>query len=135
MEETTQTIDDNAPPLESGQPSVEPPVSAEPKKKGRPAGAKDRAPRKKKITIVEEPLRQALQELEEASRPEPLPAAPSVPAPEEEEPPEPDSPRTGLINAQRKFHDSIHGVEGKRARAHDVYIKRLASTHQLTACR
>ena len=28
----------------------------EPKKKGRPAGAKDRAPRKKKITIVEEPV-------------------------------------------------------------------------------
>ena len=135
MEENAKTIGDNAEPAESGEPVDERPESAEPKKRGRPAGAKDRAPRKKKINIVVEPLRQASSEIEESPRPATPPQTTPVPALEEEEPPEPDSPRTGLINAQRRFHDSRVGGESKLAKVQDVYIKRLASTHQLAACR
>ena len=47
-------------------PIVEP--AAPEKKRGRPSGAKDRAPRKKKVTIVEEPL--------EAPPPPPEPETP-----------------------------------------------------------
>ena len=48
-------------------PMVEEPAEPE-KKRGRPSGAKDRAPRKKKVTIVEEPL--------EAPPPPPEPETP-----------------------------------------------------------
>ena len=34
----------------------------EPKKRGRPAGAKDRAPRKKKVDIIEEPIAEPIVE-------------------------------------------------------------------------
>ena len=135
MEENAETIEDNSAPAESGEPVDERPESTEVKKRGRPAGAKDRAPRKKKISIVVEPLRQAPLEIEEPPRPATPPQTTPVPTQEEEEPPEPDSPRTNLINAQRKFHASIHGIEGKHARAHDKYIKGLASAHQIAACR
>ncbi len=67
---------------------------AEPKRgRGRPAGAKDTKPRKRKVTIVEEPIAKAAPEvsLEVKESPEvvaPVPAvAPAEPSPE-------DSPRT-----------------------------------------
>ena len=84
----------------------ETPVQPEPKKRGRPKGAPDKAPRKKKIVIVEE-----------APKPE-VPEPPAEPAPtraakasSSTEPPpspgmhlhepEPPSPRTTLREASR----------------------------------
>ena len=143
MEENTETIEDNVEPVQD-EPVDQRTESAEPKKRGRPAGAKDRAPRKKKINIVVEPIRQASLEIEEPPRPATPPQTTPAPAQgvtvniapvEAEEVSEPDSPRTNLIKAQKKFHDSRCGGESKLAKVQDVYIKRLASTHQLTACR
>ena len=76
---------------------AEPVEPAEPKRgRGRPAGAKDTKPRKRKVTIVEEPIAKAAPKaaprVEEASAPEVVaPVAPREPPPE---PPAEDSPRT-----------------------------------------
>ncbi len=83
------------------KPEPEPaPVAEAPKKRGRPAGAKDTAPRKKRAVIVVEPL---------APPPSPAPSAqpkvkePVVAAaqPEVAAPPTPPSPRTLLRDASR----------------------------------
>jgi hypothetical protein len=70
---------------------------AEPKRgRGRPAGAKDTKPRKRKVTIVEEPIAKvkAPPRVKEASAPEVVaPVVPAVPEPPPE-PPVEDSPRT-----------------------------------------
>ncbi len=104
-------------PQEPPEPTeVEP---AEPKQgRGRPAGAKDTKPRKRKVTIVEEPIAKAAPKVnaaprvEEASAPEVValvvPAVPEAPP----EPPAQDSPRTVrhktaelLLRLHRSKHD------------------------------
>ena len=84
--------------IEKSPPVVEAPAAKS--KGGRPAGAKDKAPRKKKIVIVAEPIAKPPPEIEEA-KPPPAPVKEPVrrevqfeePARAHEEPP---SPRTIL---------------------------------------
>ena len=79
----------------------------EPKKRGRPKGAPDKAPRKKKIVIVEEALQP---EEPEPPAPEPAPMTAAKASSSREPPPspgmhlpepEPPSPRTTLREASR----------------------------------
>jgi len=115
----------------SAPPTVSEP-QAEPKKRGRPAGAKDRAPRRKKIAIVEEPLQP------EPAPPvakAPAPAAPRAlprldvefePAPEEPRPPPPPSPRTVLREASRHILE-LKRLETSARKSHlfDMYSRGL----------
>ena len=132
MEEKTETNPENAPgPQESEtepppptDPEPEPPKQPEPKRRGRPEGAKDRAPRKKKVvTIVEEDApKQNTPEPEAATAPVQTPAPP-VQAPEE-----PDSPRTLIRNAADHILKLKNVTKAARkAQLQDEYTKRLHS--------
>ena len=123
MEETTPDILENAPENVENEP--EEPVQAEPqpKKRGRPAGAKDRAPRRK-IKIVAEPLAPP-------EEPEPSePSQPSQPSQLEQAPepvPEPPSPRTlHRQAAELILHLNNQRSEARRAQMRDMYTKNLA---------
>ena len=112
----------------------------EPKKKGRPAGAKDRAPRKKKITIVEEPL-EVVPDPPEPVEPAPKARAKAAPkAPPEEPPtplprhhvsfeePAPQSPRTMLREASKHILNlRTLADQARRAHLQDIYTKKLHS--------
>jgi len=125
MEETIVDNLENAPENVENEP--EEPVQAEPqpepKKRGRPAGAKDRAPRKK-IKIVAEPLAPP-------EEPEPSePSQPSQPSQLEQAPepvPEPPSPRTlHRQAAELILHLNNQRSEARRAQMRDMYTKNLA---------
>jgi hypothetical protein len=132
MQENSETNPENAPgPQESETepplpPSTEPepPKQPEPKRRGRPEGAKDRAPRKKKAVVVEEDIPQ--------NTPEPEAAAPvQTPAPQVQTPPvqtEPDSPRT-LIRDAAEHILKLKNVTKMARKAHlqETYTKRLHS--------
>jgi len=111
-------------------PIVEP--AAPEKKRGRPSGAKDRAPRKKKVTIVEEPL--------EAPPPPPEPETPkprtkSTPKATPQldvavEPPaqieDPPSPRSVMRSAGRSILQLRELTErAKKAHLEETYTKKL----------
>jgi len=109
---------------------VEEPVAAEPKKRGRPSGAKDRAPRKKKVTVVEEPLpapppAQQVQEPETPKATKPTPkAAPKVSL----EPPveEPPSPRTVMRSASMNILQLRELTERtRRLHLQETFTKKL----------
>ena len=134
MEETTPTIEEKTPTIEEKTPKIEEKTakieetvakteSAEEKKKGRPAGAKDKAPRKKKIVIVEEPIhvpvpREPRRKTEE---PPEVPRAP-VPAPE----PEPPSPRTMYRAATRHvMHAQNQKIDARRTQIQQTYTQKL----------
>ena len=89
-------------PQELPEPTKAEPV-AEPSEskrgRGRPAGAKDVKPRKRKVTIVEEPIEKKapVPKVEEILAPEVVAPVPEVAAPVAQAPPNPpveDSPRT-----------------------------------------
>ena len=108
----------------------------EPKKKGgRPAGAKDKAPRtRKKITIVEEPLEPPARETPpepEAPPPKPTPKAlPRLnvsfePPAEVEEPP---SPRTVMKSASLSILQLRHLTDrARKTHLQDMHTKKLHS--------
>ena len=111
-------------------PIVDEPTGPEAKKRGRPSGAKDRAPRKKKVTIVEEPL--------EAPPPPPEPETPkprTKPAPKaiprldvSFEPPieEPPSPRSVMRSASINILQLRELTErAKKAHLEETYTKKL----------
>ena len=109
---------------------VEEPVAAEPKKRGRPSGAKDRAPRKKKVTVVEEPLpapppAPQVQEPEPPKAMKPAPkAAPKVSL----EPPveEPPSPRTVMRSASMNILQLRELTERtRRLHLQETFTKKL----------
>jgi len=138
--ENTQQVEDppvqespqETPQSEAPQEPVEP--ATEKRGRGRPAGAKDKAPRARKPRIVEQPL-----------EPEPVPApvveAPAAPAPKPmvqkvqpappPEPPivpEPPSPRSQQREAARLiFHLQHQKNESRRATLRDMYTKDLLS--------
>ena len=99
--------------VENVEKTVEKSEDAAPKKKGRPAGAKDKAPRKKpRVVVVEEPLESPVKKQTVSSQPPAdLPAAPLEThrvggltvqvAPEIHEPPESPSPRTVMREAAK----------------------------------
>ena len=111
---------------------------AEPKKKGRLSGAKDKTPRKKKITIIEEPL-------EQPPPPPPPPPPEPVEAPKQrvkpapkalprldvsfEEPArveEPDTPRTVMRTASISILQLRDLTErAKKSHLQEAYTKKL----------
>ena len=130
MEEKTETNPENTPGPQEPEtepppptPEPEPPKQPEPKRRGRPEGAKDRAPRKKKVvTIVEE------EDAPKQNTPEPEAAAPvQTPAPPVQAP-EPDSPRTLIRNAADHILKLKNVTKAARkAQLQDEYTKRLHS--------
>jgi hypothetical protein len=107
----------------------------EPKKKGgRPAGAKDKAPRtRKKITIVEEPLEPPARETppEPEAPPKPTPKAlprlnVSFETPAEVE--EPPSPRTVMKSASLSILQLRHLTDrARKTHLQDMHTKKLHS--------
>ena len=124
-------------PVENVEKTVEKSEEAAPKKKGRPAGAKDKAPRAKKprVVVVEEPLetpvktQSARGQTVSSQPPADLPAAPlETPraAPEIHEPPAPPSPRTVMREASRHILE-LKRLESSARRTHlgELYGSRL----------
>ena len=122
--------------VENVEKTVEKSEEAAPKKKGRPAGAKDKAPRAKKprVVVVEEPLEAppVKKQTESSQPPADLPAAPlETPragrtvqvAPEIHEPP---SPRTVMREASRHILE-LKRLESSARRTHlgELYGSRL----------
>ena len=121
--------------VENVEKTVEKSEEAAPKKKGRPAGAKDKAPRAKKprVVVVEEPLESPAKT--QTQPPADLPAAPlETPragrtvhvAPEIHEPPAPPSPRTVMREASRHILE-LKRLESSARRTHlgELYGSRL----------
>ena len=109
------------------------PVAVEPKKKGRPAGAKDKAPRKKAIVIVEEPVEveapvaKPVAKAKAVAKPVPKAVSYSEPVqdvePVEEEPP---SPRTMMRAAsQNILHLRNLSDRARKTYLQESYTKRL----------
>ena len=127
-QENPETIQENPAPEPEPEPvsQTEPPAPIPPpqpepaaKRRGRPEGAKDRAPRKKKVVVVEEDI--------------PAPEnTPELEAPVQEpttvQAPEPDSPRTLIRNAAEHIL-KLKSVTRMARRTHlqDQYTKRLHS--------
>ena len=96
----SETIQENAENSERQQQHSEPIVAAaetaaaEPKRRGRPAGAKDKQPRKQKPRVVEvdiaPPPQASAPAPAQPSEPTPAPAQPSEPEPAQPSEPEPD---------------------------------------------
>jgi len=135
--ENTQQVED--PPVqespqetqsEAPQEPVEP--ATQKRGRGRPAGAKDKAPRARKPRIVEQPLEPepAPAPVVEAPTPAPKPRVQKVQAPPPEPPivPEPPSPRSQQREAARLiFHLQHQKNESRRATLRDMYTKDLLS--------
>ena len=133
IDEKTETIPDNNAPNEE---NTEPAETAT-KKRGRPKGAADKAPRKKKITVVEEPVAQAEPEPKPVAEPPPeakskpkkaekvqAPVDTPAPAPEEPAP----SPRTMMREAARHILQ-LQTLREATRKSHltDTYTKKLHS--------
>ena len=100
-ETTPEKVEENAPPTPE---NVEEPA---PNKRGRPKGASDKAPRKKKITIVETPIvrEPEVESAAQSSHETPAPkvkAKPQAP-PMEVAAPAPPSPRTTMREASKNI--------------------------------
>ena len=117
--------------IEPSEPTLEPKAKS---KGGRPAGAKDKAPRKKKLTIVEEPL--VPDPPPEVVQPKPK----SQPQPKQqvlplstltfEEPviEEPPSPRTIMREASKTLMQLKHLSDtARKTHLGDMYTKKLHS--------
>jgi len=112
-----------APARKPAEPAKSQPVEPDPKKRGRPSGAKDREPRRKKLIIVEEPV----------SEPKQTAAIPEKPSPQAAPAPQPVvhereelSPRTLIREASRRIVE-LKRMEAntRRSRVHDVYSRNL----------
>ena len=107
--------------VEKSPPVVEAPAAKS--KGGRPAGAKDKAPRKKKIVIVAEPIAKPPPEIEKAE-PKPTPVKETLrrevqfEEPAREEPP---SPRTIMLDLKR-LNDAA-----RKNHLQNAYTRRLAA--------
>ena len=127
-EPVVATNDENAIP-EPITPVVETP---DPKKRGRPAGAKDKAPRKKKLTIVEEPIvsEPAPEVVQPKPKAQPKPKQQELPVstvtfeePVVEEPP---SPRTIMRDASRTLMQLKHLSDtARKTHLGELYTQKL----------
>ena len=128
--EVVPKTEDVVPVIEKNSPVDEAPAAKI--KGGRPAGAKDKAPRKKKIVIVEEPIAKAPVEIEKA-KPPPAPVKEPVrrdvqfeePARAHEEPP---SPRT-IIRQSANHMLELKRLNDTARKNHlqNAYTRRLAA--------
>ena len=128
--EVVPKTEENSPVIEKNSPIVEAPAAKS--KGGRPAGAKDKAPRKKKIVIVEEPIAKAPVEIEKP-KPQPEPVKELVrrdvqfeePARAHEEPP---SPRT-IIRQSASHMLELKRLNDTARKNHlqNAYTRRLAA--------
>ena len=120
--ENVEVPEPELPELPQEPTEAEPVEPAEAKRgRGRPAGAKDTKPRKRTVTIVEEPI--AKPQVEEASPPKVVAPVPAVPETPPEPPPE-DSPRTLQHKAAElliRLHRSKYDV--RRATLADIYSR------------
>jgi len=113
------------------EPVIPEAAPAAPKKMGRPTGAKDRVQRKKKITIVEEPVA-VLEPPPQPERVEPPKMNPSrkqnesPPAPMVELAYEPPSPRTILREASRNILE-LKRLESstRKTNLREIYLRGL----------
>ena len=103
----------------------------EPKKRGRPAGAKDRAPRKKKVDIIEEPIAEPIVEpiVEPVPKKAKKASLPRLDADFEKNEivlPPPASPRTVLREASRHILE-LKRLESssRRANLYEMYSRNL----------
>ena len=127
--EVVPKTEENSPVIEKNSPVVEAPAAKS--KGGRPAGAKDKAPRKKKIVIVEEPIAKAPVEIE---KPKPPPTPVKEPVRREvqfEEPvaqEEPPSPRT-IIRQSANHMLELKRLNDAARKNHlqNAYTRRLAA--------
>ena len=127
--EVVPKTEENSPVIEKNSPIVEAPAAKS--KGGRPAGAKDKAPRKTKIVIVEEPIAKAPVEIE---KPKPQPAPVKEPVRREvqfEEPvaqEEPPSPRT-IIRQSANHMLELKRLNDAARKNHlqSAYTRRLAA--------
>ena len=127
--EVVPKTEDVVPVIDKNSPVVEAPDAKS--KGGRPAGAKDKAPRKKKIVIVEEPIAKAPVEIE---KPKPQPTPVKEPVRREvqfEEPPaqeEPPSPRT-IIRQSANHMLELKRLNDAARKTHlqSAYTRRLAA--------
>ena len=129
--------------VENVEKTVEKSEEAAPKKKGRPAGAKDKAPRAKKprVVVIEEPLEAPVKtqsaggQTESSQPPADLPAAPlethraggpTVQVAPEVYEPAPPSPRTVMREASRHILE-LKRLESSARRTHlgELYGSRL----------
>ena len=113
------------------------------KKRGRPAGSKDKAPRKKKIVVVEEDVSEPLPQASPPAFPEPPalpPALPEPPAkppktkpkakmPEPQSEPEPLSPGTVMREASRHIL-KLKSISAQARRDH-IYQTYTAKLHAI----
>ena len=137
MAENAETIPENAnngensesiepvaaPARKPAEPAKSQPVEPDPKKRGRPSGAKDREPRRKKLIIVEEPVSEPKQTATIPEKPShPAATAPQPVVYEREEL----SPRTLIREASRRIVE-LKRMEAntRRSRVHDVYSRNL----------
>ena len=128
--EVVPKTEENSPVIEKNSPIVEAPAAKS--KGGRPAGAKDKAPRKKKIVIVEEPIVKAPVEIGKP-KPQPEPVKELVrrdvqfeePARAHEEPP---SPRT-IIRQSANHTLELKRLNDTARKNHlqNAYTRRLAA--------
>jgi hypothetical protein len=96
------------------------PSKSEPKRRGRPAGSKDTAPRKKKVVIKSEPIVPESPPEPEAAKPEAPPPPP--PSPEEDPP----SPRT-MLRETSKHLVHLRGLvhQSRKTQVASAYTSRL----------
>jgi len=104
MAETIETMPETIETIPKIEEEKEAPVvekaTPEPKKtRGRPKGASDKAPRKKKIVVVESPA----QDTQASSSAPPAPVAPPAPTPAPSPEPDPPSPRTTMREASKSI--------------------------------
>ena len=125
MEEASSTIPTIEDPLvaEPAPPTETPTIPEEPtdgakKKRGRPEGSKDRAPRKKKVVIEEAP----------PDHTSDAPEQPAVHQQQEQEPPEPPSPTEVLRDASRVVRQAqVVRMQTRRTNLQEIYTRHLLS--------
>ena len=129
MTEVDATIPENSESIapETQEVVEEPPAPAEPKRgRGRPAGAKDKAPRTAKPRVRAEPIPQPVEPKRAAPKPAPAPV--EEPPQVEERPPSPEPPSPRTLFRQTSAHllnlrDVMNSQ--KRASAAERYTSRL----------
>ena len=129
MTEVEATIPENSESIapETQEVVEEPPAPAEPKRgRGRPAGAKDKAPRTTKPRVRAEPIPQPVEPKRAAPKPAPAPV--EEPPQVEERPPSPEPPSPRTLFRQTSAHllnlrDVMNSQ--KRVSAAERYTSRL----------